>query len=75
MKRNRLQLQAIFGMDLLHTTLPNGTQSFRLSCDTRWQPVEAGEYLRLLKVRHLNPHCSDIVGAYYDKHLKMTAAT
>lgn len=31
---------AIFGMDLLHTTVPNGTQSFRLSCDTRWQPLE-----------------------------------
>ena len=34
-------LEAIFGMDLLHTTVPNGTQSFRLSCDTRWQPLEA----------------------------------
>ncbi|CAE7329429.1 unnamed protein product [Symbiodinium natans] len=32
--------QAIFGMDLLHTTLPNGTRSFRISCDTRWQPLE-----------------------------------
>ncbi|CAE7592366.1 unnamed protein product [Symbiodinium sp. CCMP2592] len=31
---------AIFGMDLLHSTVPNGTQSFRLSCDTRWQPLE-----------------------------------
>ncbi|CAK9008466.1 unnamed protein product [Durusdinium trenchii] len=33
--------QAVFGMDLLHTTLPNGQNSFRLSCDTRWQPLDA----------------------------------
>ncbi|CAK9008425.1 unnamed protein product [Durusdinium trenchii] len=32
---------AVFGMDLLHTTLPNGQNSFRLSCDTRWQPLDA----------------------------------
>eukprot|EP00928_Gymnodinium_smaydae_P064664 TRINITY_DN47949_c0_g1_i1.p1 TRINITY_DN47949_c0_g1~~TRINITY_DN47949_c0_g1_i1.p1 ORF type:complete len:338 (-),score=25.56 TRINITY_DN47949_c0_g1_i1:17-1030(-) len=32
---------AIFGMDLLHTTVPNDSKSFRLSCDTRWQPVGA----------------------------------
>ena len=37
-----LSSKAIFGMDLLHTTLPNGTRSFRISCDTRWQPLEAG---------------------------------
>ncbi|CAE8718482.1 unnamed protein product [Polarella glacialis] len=30
---------AVFGMDLLHTTVPNGTDSFRISCDTRWQPL------------------------------------
>lgn len=33
--------QAIFGMDLLHSTLPNGSRAFRLSCDTRWQPLDA----------------------------------
>jgi len=37
---------AFFGMDLLHTTVPNGSGSFRLSCDTRWQsadiPTHAG---------------------------------
>ena len=27
-------------MDLLHSTLPNGLQAFRLSCDTRWQPLD-----------------------------------
>jgi len=27
-------------MDLLHSTLPNGRQAFRLSCDTRWQPLD-----------------------------------
>ena len=32
--------EAIFGMDLLHSTLPNGLQAFRLSCDTRWQPLD-----------------------------------
>lgn len=32
---------AVFGMDLLHTTVPNQTHSFRLSCDTRWQPLGA----------------------------------
>merc|ERR1712098_795581 len=32
---------ALFGMDLLHTTIPNETQSFRISCDTRWQPLNA----------------------------------
>lgn len=32
---------AIFGMDLLHSTLPNGSGAFRLSCDTRWQPLDA----------------------------------
>merc|ERR1712194_644102 len=32
---------AIFGMDLLHTTIPNETTCFRLSCDTRWQPRDA----------------------------------
>ncbi len=32
--------EAIFGMDLLHSTLPNGRQAFRLSCDTRWQPLD-----------------------------------
>ncbi|CAK0866091.1 unnamed protein product [Prorocentrum cordatum] len=32
---------AVFGMDLLHTTVPNTTRSFRLSCDTRWQPAAA----------------------------------
>eukprot|EP00435_Cladocopium_sp_Y103_P003143 s1091_g1.t1 len=32
---------AIFGMDLLHSTLPNGSSAFRLSCDTRWQPLDA----------------------------------
>lgn len=31
---------AVFAMDLLHTTVPNGTKSFRLSCDTRWQPAD-----------------------------------
>jgi len=30
---------AVFGMDLLHSTVPNDSQNFRLSCDTRWQPV------------------------------------
>jgi len=29
---------AIFGMDLLHSTVPNVSGTFRLSCDTRWQP-------------------------------------
>merc|ERR1712107_736226 len=27
---------AVFGMDLLHTTVPNQSASFRISCDTRW---------------------------------------
>eukprot|EP00927_Polykrikos_kofoidii_P063591 TRINITY_DN58439_c0_g1_i1.p1 TRINITY_DN58439_c0_g1~~TRINITY_DN58439_c0_g1_i1.p1 ORF type:complete len:343 (+),score=35.25 TRINITY_DN58439_c0_g1_i1:116-1144(+) len=32
---------AVFGMDMLHTTIPNETTCFRLSCDTRWQPADS----------------------------------
>lgn len=35
-----MPFEAVFGMDLLHTTLPNGRKAFRLSCDTRWQPLD-----------------------------------
>ena len=31
---------AIFGLDLLHLTCKNMTNSFRLSCHTRWQPAD-----------------------------------
>merc|ERR1719491_2321487 len=30
---------AIFGLNLVHQTLRNETHCFRLSCDTRWQPI------------------------------------
>ena len=30
---------AVFGMDLLHMTLPNHTDGYRISCDTRWRMV------------------------------------
>ena len=29
---------AIFGLNLIHQTLRNDTNCFRISCDTRWQP-------------------------------------
>jgi len=30
---------AIFGLDLLHQTIPNKSEEFRITCDTRWQPL------------------------------------
>ena len=30
---------AIFGLKLIHQTLRNDTNCFRISCDTRWQPL------------------------------------
>ena len=30
---------AIFGLDLIHQTLRNDSDCYRISCDTRWQPL------------------------------------
>ena len=30
---------AIFGLDLIHQTLRNDSECYRISCDTRWQPI------------------------------------